>query len=226
MIDRNTLTALLLITLVLILTPYYMDLVSPTQQTDYDLVEQELETEIGASSYVDTTIEDRTVVNPGLESQLKVEEKTITIESDLYIAKISSICGGSILSYKIKDHLTTDSNYVNLITKDNANNLLLSFKNLDGDDVFIKDGWVQQGLIDSLYIFDETHTLSYTNTLRGKNITKTLTFYPDAFLIEIDIDLTSISNNVFANTCSFGWVGGIPMSLIHISEPTRPERIG
>ena len=210
MIDRNTLTALLLITLVLILTPYYMDLVSPTQQIDYDLVEQELETEIGASSYVDTTIEDRTVVNPGLESQLKVEEKTITIESDLYIAKISSICGGSILSYKIKDHLTTDSNYVNLITKDNANNLLLSFKNLDGDDVFIKDGWVQQGLIDSLYIFDETHTLSYTNTLRGKNITKTLTFYPDAFLIEIDIDLTSISNNVFANTCSFGWVGGLP----------------
>ena len=210
-IDRNTLTALLLITLVLILTPYYIDLVSPPpQQIDYDLVERDPNTEIGARNYVDTKTEKSTLVDFGFESQLKLEEKTITVESDLYIAKISSSCGGSILSYKIKDHLTADSNYVNLITEDNENNLLLGFKNLDGDDVFIKNGWVQNDLIDSLYLFDETYTLSYTNTHRGKNITKTLTFYPDAFLVEIDTDLTSISNNVFANTYSLGWVGGLP----------------
>ena len=210
MMDRNTLTALLLITVVLILTPYYIDLVSPPQQIDYDLVEQGLNTETSSSGYVDTTIEKKTVVDFGLENQLKVEEKTTTIESDLYIAKISSLCGGSILSYKIKDHLATDSNYVNLITKNNKNNLLLSFKNLDGNDVFIKDGWAQQGLIDSLYLFNETYVLSYTNTIQGKNITKTLTFYPDAFVIEIDVDLTSVSNNVFANTYSLVWGGGLP----------------
>ena len=57
MMDRNTLTALLLITLVLILTPYYMGLVSPPQQIDYELLEQELEAGDGVSGYVDTTIE-------------------------------------------------------------------------------------------------------------------------------------------------------------------------
>ena len=187
-----------------------MDLVSPPQQIDYDLVERELNTDSDTNRYVDTTTEKTTVYDFSLESQQKVEEKTITVESDLYIAKISSICGGSILSYKIKDHLTADSNYVNLITRDNENNLLLSFKNLDGDDVFIKDGWVQQGLVDSIFLFDETLALNYTNTHQGKNITKTLTFYPDAFLVEIDIDLSSISNYVFANTYSLGWVGGLP----------------
>ena len=34
--DRNTLTALLLITLVLILTPYYMELISPPPQPTFE----------------------------------------------------------------------------------------------------------------------------------------------------------------------------------------------
>ena len=34
--DRNTLTALLLITVVLILTPYYMEFISPTPQPTYE----------------------------------------------------------------------------------------------------------------------------------------------------------------------------------------------
>ena len=38
--DRNTLTALLLITVVLILTPYYMELVSPPPQPTYETSEE------------------------------------------------------------------------------------------------------------------------------------------------------------------------------------------
>ena len=40
MMDRITLTALLLITLVLILTPYYMELVSPTPQPEYESADE------------------------------------------------------------------------------------------------------------------------------------------------------------------------------------------
>ena len=208
--DRNTLTALLLITLVLILTPYYMDLVSPPQQTNQEPVKQSDSPETGFVGNLDTTINQETIGGFGLENQLVAEEKIITIESDLYIAKLSSSSGGSMFSYKIKDHLAADSNYVNLITKDNTNNLFVGFKSLDGDDVVIKDGWIQQGSVDSLYLFEETHTVIYTNRLLGKTITKTLTFYPNDFLIEIDLDLTSISTNVFANTFFLGWGGGLP----------------
>ena len=38
--DRNTLTALLLITVVLILTPYYMELISPPPQPTYETTEE------------------------------------------------------------------------------------------------------------------------------------------------------------------------------------------
>ena len=40
MMDRNTLTALLLITLVLILTPYYMEMVSPSTPTLEEFVDE------------------------------------------------------------------------------------------------------------------------------------------------------------------------------------------
>ena len=39
--DRNTLTALLLITVVLVLTPYYMDLISPPQESTRELFEED-----------------------------------------------------------------------------------------------------------------------------------------------------------------------------------------
>ena len=42
MMDRNTLTALLLITLVLILTPYYMEMVSPPSPVFEEFVDEDL----------------------------------------------------------------------------------------------------------------------------------------------------------------------------------------
>ena len=39
--DRNTLTALLLITVVLVLTPYYMDLISPPQESTRKVFEED-----------------------------------------------------------------------------------------------------------------------------------------------------------------------------------------
>ena len=210
MMDRNTLTALLLITLGLILTPYYMDLVSPTQQRDFELDEQYDDPEIGINSYVDTTTGNGFLREVEFDNPPNTTESITTIESDLYIAKISSQSGGSVFSYKTKEHLSADSNYVNLISKKNKNNLLLGFRDLSGDDVVLVGGWVQQEALDSLYLLEEALTITFSNNLLGNKITKTLTFYPESYLIDVDIDLTAISDNILANTYSLGWVGGLP----------------
>ena len=44
MMDRNTLTALLLITVVLIITPYYMELISPTTKDAQEYFEDQQNT--------------------------------------------------------------------------------------------------------------------------------------------------------------------------------------
>ena len=94
-----------------------MDLVSPTQPRDFEFVEQTADTEVIIKNYIDTTKSGEFI----FENPPSIKEKITTIESDLYIAKISSQSGGSVFSYKIKEHLSSDSNYVNLIAEENKN---------------------------------------------------------------------------------------------------------
>ena len=208
--DRNTVVALLLVTLVLIITPYYIKLVSPaidpTQEPFEDTKEQEEELVVyreyeGAL----TQGKQKDIVSNNKSSV----EEFIKIENNLYIAIVSSKNGGSISSFEIKDHLKSDNSFVNLSSKNNKNNLVVSFKNFNGELVSLNSGWVQQFKDDNLYI-DNSKTLVYTNSLNGETITKTLTFHPDRFVVDIDVDITQIANNTLGNTYSLGWVGGLP----------------
>ena len=207
--DRNTLTALLLITLVLVLTPYYMELVSPAPQPEYDDADGR-----AVDNFDDrapTGNESNTAPQPlfDLVSPTTTEDKIITIESDLFIAQLSSAAGGSIVSYKIKDHLSPDSSLVDLATPENRNNLLISFRGIDGEIINLRDGWTQNVTIDSAYLF-EPKTITYTNQLDKKTITKTITLYPDNFIIDIDIDASSVSANILGGSFLFTWLGGLP----------------
>ena len=207
--DRNTLTALLLITIVLILTPFYMDLVSPPTQQTYETSD---EPNNGYNEPSDDYLYDYSTNNETalqLPQQKPTEEKITTIESDLFIAKISSLCGGSIISFQIKDHLGPDSGFVNLSSNNNKKNLLIGFRNLDGEVLELKDGWAMETTYDSLYINGET-TLSYVYPYGGKKITKKITAYPDNFIFDIELDMTPIANSLLEERFSFSWIGGLP----------------
>ena len=211
--DRNTLTALLLITVVLILTPYYMELVSPQPQPAYEDSGEPSGEPSGDNkkSSGDYLYNYNTNNETKLElSQPKTtEEKIITVESDLFIAKISSLCGGSIVSFQIKDHLGPDSGFVNLSSNDNKKNLLIGFRNLDGEMLKLEGGWTIDTSYDSLYINNET-TLSYTYPHSGKKITKRITIYPESFIFDIEIDMTPLANSLLEERFSFSWIGGVP----------------
>ena len=206
--DRNTITALLLITLVLVLTPYYLDLLSPSQPEN-EIIEEGLfeEPERELSTLNLNTKESAFSID--LLEQKTTEEIITTIETDIYIAKISSVGGGSVLSYKIKEHLSPDGDFVNLIYPNNMENLFIKFRNIDGEIISLKKGWSQKTTVGSIYL-SEPQSISYTNLVAGKRVTKTITLYPDNFIIDIDIDLTELSKDILGNVFSFNWVGGLP----------------
>ena len=210
MMDRNTITALLLVTLVLIVTPYYIKLVSPEVEQAQEYLEDATDLDEKRITYLeyDNTQEQKKVGDITVLNEVDVE-KFIKVENSLYIATISSKNGGSISSFEIKDHLKNDSTYVNLSSKNNKDNLLIGFKNFSGESVSVKSGWVQQFKGDNFYI-ENSKTLIYTNNLGGGKITKALTFHPDRFVIDIDTDITEIANNTLNNTYTLGWVGGLP----------------
>ena len=207
--DRNTLTALLLITIVLILTPYYMDLITPPPQPTYETSD---EPKGDYNEPSDDYLYDYGISNDqALElSQPKpTKEKITTLESDLFIAKISSLCGGSIVSFQIKDHLGPDSGFVNLSSEHNKKNLLISFRNIDGEMLELVDGWLMEKTQDSLYINNET-TLTFTYPYGSKKITKRITIYPDNFIFDIEVDMIPVASGLLEERFSFSWNGGLP----------------
>ena len=207
--DRNTLTALLLITVVLILTPYYMELVSPPPQPTYETSDEPNGGNKESSDDYLYSYNANNETRLELSQPKTTEEKIITVESDLFIAKISSLCGGSIISFQIKDHLGPDSGFVNLSSNDNKKNLLIGFRNLDGEMLNLEGGWIIDTDYDSLYINNET-TLSYTYPYSGKKITKRITIYPESFIFDIEIDMTPLANSLLEERFSFSWIGGLP----------------
>ena len=209
--DRNTITALLLITVVLILTPYYMELVSPSpppqpKHKTSDETDDSYDEASGNYLY-NFDANNKTTLEP---SQPKpTEERITTVETDLFVAKLSSLCGGSIISFQIKDHLGPNSGFVNLSSHNNKKNLLIGFRNLDGETLELENGWVLENNYDSLYINKET-TLNYFYPYGNKKITKQITIYPESFIFDIELDMTPVANNLLEEQFSFSWIGGLP----------------
>ena len=207
--DRNALTALLLITLVLVLTPYYMELVSPNNPNPNSFEEEFVENSESEIIPSETVIANNQKSNETIKNTSYAEEKITTVETDLYIAKISSAFGGSIHSFKIKKHLSPDSTLVNLINNQNKNNLSLSFDDYNGERIILGGNWNSLQNHDSIYISDEL-SLTYSLTISGKTAKKTITFFPETYLLDITVDLVAFSNDVLGNKTSLSWVGGLP----------------
>ena len=186
-----------------------MEYISPASQPTHETNdERNNRYDEPTSDYLsDSNSSDNKILEPS--QQKSTEEKITTVESDLFIAKISSLCGGSIVSFQIKNHLGPDSGFVNLSSNNNKKNLLISFRDLDGEVLELEDGWLMEKTYDSLYINSET-TLNYFYPHGDKRVTKRITIYPESFIFDIELDMVPMTKSLLEERFSFSWVGGLP----------------
>ena len=205
--DRNTLLAFFLISLILIFTPKYMELVSPPppESTEKNIAKntptQQIETESA---------------KPIIKKHAKKEvspttnkESTFDLETPLYITSISSLGGGSITRFKTKSYYTADSQYVDLVLPGQEPNLLVEARDLDGEPFDLLSGWQLASSLPKKLI-SKTTSISFKKELyESLYIIKTLHFNPGEYTINIDIDLSDVSGQVYRDI-HFGWAGGLP----------------
>ena len=139
------------------------------------------------------------------------KESLFTFETDLYEIVISNKNGGSIVSFKLFEYLTHDSVYVNLINELNKNNLLISVRSNSGEDLDLEDPWFVKQKPSTRVINEPTTLAFFKETALGK-IEKSLTLYPDSYVVEVDINTEKISEGVFAGQYFFSWRGGLPLT--------------
>ena len=217
--DRNTLLAFLLISVVLIFTPKYMDFVSPPSQVEEVVVlgdptesKDVVSNKPEGKSFFPTEEGEKKETKPNI-----LFTETVTkIENNLYQATVSSLNGGTFTSFIIKNYLKPDSLPVDLLSGLKNENLLFFIKDLDGNSINLNQPWK----LETEYIpltLEEEHTLEFSLVVLGEKITKKLTFSPDSYVIQVQVDCSKIRNQIFRDL-EFGWYGGL--------APTEDDVVG
>ena len=211
--DRNSLLAFLLIAVIIFLMPEYYKLVYPPQPfTDSLVVDNEKMVRTVAPSG-EKTIPPPSYDKPGEGA------REFSVITNLYSANISSINGGSLSSFVLHNYALNDSESVELIDNNNINNLIVGFRSIDGEDVSLAGGWVSDNDYD-INVYNNETTVTFKKTVDDKQITKTLTFYPDKYIINMSVDLSAIQPWVSQGVSTVRWSGGLPLT-----EPNKNDEL-
>ena len=207
--DRNTLLAFLLISLVLILTPYYMELINPKKPTKAYDTPKTTETQPDPEETIISEPKKNTETKNNRSFLPSIEETATAIETDLFEALVSNRHGGSIASFKLFEHQTYDSAFVNLINSLNKDNLAIRFKTISGIDFNLDVPWSLVSPAPFGRITEPT-TLTFAAQTTIGPIEKSITFFPSSYVIQVDINTAGISESVFAGKYFLTWAGGLP----------------
>ena len=203
--DRKTLTGFILIGAILLLWPSYLELISPSEKNKEDVVAPDTSL---VEKYSEQTLDDP--VKTVLESPV-VKEQTFIIKGKNYIAEVSNVGGGSIVSYALTKHLKKSESSLNLIDGYNSNNLVVSFVNQSGEIISLDKSWsLVSGGSANLSETNPEVSFLFTTEHLGRQVTKELFFYFDSYEIDISTSLRSLKDVSLDEKYTLSWVGGLP----------------
>ncbi len=202
--DRKTLLAFVLIAIVLIFTPWYMDLVAPTRALSDLPVDSDkfVSDEILSSPKSDPLPADN-------KQQNNVATKNIVVENSLYRVALSNKNGGSFSSFELLQYDKFDSTHVNLIDDLNRDNMVLGFVSLDGDPVLLSDNWDSTNPRDFVRASTRQQTVVFQTSFNGNRIQKKYIFYPDSYNIDVEVAFNKPNDYISRNQYYLSWFGGL-----------------
>ena len=218
--DRNTITAFLFIAIILILYPLYLEVITPEKIKKPD---SNIQTSLQHETVTEKTTEKLETEKAGdMASDYytvydsPAEEKNITINSNLYQAKISTVGGGSIVSFRLKHHLLKNDSTVNLIDDKNKRNLYLSFVSIDGDLIVLKKPWETDASLKKIDVTEKSETIVFQQKVLYNDqnylIEKRLTFHPNSYSIDLFLNLSELSDIIHLGSYAITWSGGLPQT--------------
>ena len=202
--DRKTLLAFVLIAIVLIFTPWYMDLVAPSRALSDLPVDSDkfVSDEILSSPKPDPLPAEK-------KQQNNVATKSIVVENSFYRVALSNKNGGSFSSFELLQYDKFDSTHVNLIDDLNRDNMALGFVSLDGDPVLLSDNWDSTNPRDFVRASTRQQTVVFQTSFNGNRIQKKYIFYPDSYNIDVEVAFNKPNDYISRNQYYLSWFGGL-----------------
>ncbi|HCK99012.1 MAG TPA: hypothetical protein DHW42_02740 [Candidatus Marinimicrobia bacterium] len=231
--DKRSILAFVLIFIIILAMPSYFKLINPTPTTEPDVTGTSETIESPAESSGSADI--HTPVKEFKQKFTSVDEQAtvFTIETDLYIAKISSMGGGTIKSFILKHYnmfRENDTTLVELINSESGSPLIIKFISINGDSVELNNNFKVSAIIakhiennNILLSGEESAVLTFTldNVDNTNSIYKSLTFYGDRYTLDIESDLRNLQREMATNNYDLVWNGGLAYTEPNISDEMR-----
>ena len=210
--DRQSLLAFLLIGIIIVFYPWYMNMVAPV---DADISNEYIIQDNPSAIDINDTPKPRSVPSPSKDSS---EDKIFNIKNNLYDLKLSNKNGGSVVSYELYNFSDHSGQLVNLIDEVNSDNLLIGFISTDGDKTLLNNNWSILNPGSILTIDRGQKSVTFSTSYQGQLIKKVFTFYSDSYNIDIDIVFEDPSKFISRNQYSLIWSGGLPPTEKNVSN--------
>ena len=94
---------------------------------------------------------------------------------------------------------------------------MVGFRSVDGEDVSLSGGWFADNDYD-INIYERETTVTFNKAFDDKQISRSLTFYPNKYIIDINVDLSEIQRWVSQGVSTLSWPGGLPLT-----EPNKND---
>ena len=235
--DKRSILAIALITVIIIFLPAYYDMVgdgessAPIQENQVNQVEQpEIKTEaidqsVSTKSGVPNEIAQASTEAQTQEKQNLIaaepdSERTIEIITPLVEAKISSKGGGNFINWKLMEYDTWENKQVSIINEEFQNGLRMSFQTESGEYVDLNqyNFNVENAGQEYLLTPEDNISLRFYLNFKESIIEKIYTFYGNAYHVDVQIKISNATNLLLNNEYQFGWTNGLPSNEINIVE--------
>jgi YidC/Oxa1 family membrane protein insertase len=223
-VDKRTIIGFILIALIIIFYPKYMDLITGGKKAQRPPVEQ--------GKMADTTqqitpplVEEKKITSPEkfegkagvlVPVDTTLTEKIVTVDTKLYTAKFTTK-GGELKSFVLKKYQYSEGGNIELLPSGTPPSLNLSFP----DSALSLSAFNFEVNKDALLLDEATSTgaIDFTlNTASGSQIIKRYRFYNDRYNFDLEFEITNLSQLDLGRKYLFVWSSGLRSTEKNRSE--------
>lgn len=229
--DKRSILAMVLIAIVIILLPYYQQLIvgekpydteEPSEvvsdqkippQPSMDETDKYPLTSDPQKDFSDQTDPFSTPVSEYTVPIIQdTEERTFTIQTNRIKAVLSNQGGGSLKEYSLLNYSSIDDPYVNLIDPEINNGLNLSFQNQNGQFINTNDFLFKSNVaMPKVYLDrDNSYEIIYELQIDNRYLRKKYIFYKDQYHFDLVISFSDPLNMLLNSRYEIGWINGLP----------------
>jgi YidC/Oxa1 family membrane protein insertase len=219
---QRAVLAFILIALVLVLAPRYLKFLSPQREDPTPASERVVSPQdqrpVPVEEPIFATTPEVSPVAPVPVSILadpqRWGEETVTIETNLYRAVVSSRGGGTLEEFELTQypHGSGDGN-VQLIHDRRGNiNLQVAYVNLDGDSIYLTQNFevLERPSADYVRLNEGAAAFTYQYSLpSGAKIIKRIRFNSDSYTIPIEVEWERPQLELGINSFEIAWPNGL-----------------